>query len=364
MSAHLLPSERDLDISALCRLFRDATNSYKFLFFQGAIHSLIASNFERASIQLNEVGVEMLRIAWYPHAFFRLSFGSQDRISCFLDALRIPREEGKNAEQLRTRISEENPAGSDWMLLRYVPYRLLAPFFERELKGVSDTKKNALIEQLAEEYFDEIRPLYRFRDEETIEFHPDWLAYLKTNIGVIQGWMHWEWLCYLQRRNPNVPAISSKLSPPPARQDMRKQREFWRVVIETKHLNCIYTDKPLNSRGFALDHFLPWSFVAHNQLWNLVPVTPEVNSTKGDRIPSDEYLDRLIHIQHQGLVTTHVLLTKRSWTAFAEGYISDLRISDIEGVLDLGILRQAYETTVPPLMLLAESIGFPRGWRA
>jgi hypothetical protein len=362
MSPQLPSSTRNLDVPALSRLFADVTTSYKHLFFQGLIDLLVASRFQKSILRLDDVVVEMLRIGWYPHAFFRLSFGLQDRVSSILDALNVPREEGKYVERLRARIKEIEPAGFRWKLLRYVPYRLLSPFLEEELKGVPDTKKDALIQRLVHDGFDDVRPLYRFHDQGTIELHPDWLDYLKTNISIVQGWMHWERLRYLQQRNPSVPAISSKLASPPERLSMPKERAFWRTVLDHKPLHCIYTGELLDPSRFALDHFLPWSFVAHNQLWNLVPVAPEANSAKGDRIPSDKYLGQLIRIQHQGLVTVHSVVSKRTWTKLIEAYISDLRIGDVEDLLDLDMLSQGYKATVPPLMRLAESIGFSSGW--
>jgi hypothetical protein len=51
---------------------------------------------------------------------------------------------------------------------------------------------------------------------------------------------------------------------------------------------------------------LPWSFVAHDQLWNLTPTSPEVNSSKSDNLPANTYFDRFVDLQHQGLITSSV----------------------------------------------------------
>ncbi|MBK5968358.1 MULTISPECIES: HNH endonuclease domain-containing protein [Thiorhodovibrio] len=48
-------------------------------------------------------------------------------------------------------------------------------------------------------------------------------------------------------------------------------------------------------------HHLPWSFVVHDQLWNLIPVPPSVNSAKSNRLPAADYLEPFTRLQHQAL---------------------------------------------------------------
>ncbi len=49
---------------------------------------------------------------------------------------------------------------------------------------------------------------------------------------------------------------------------------------------------------FTIDHFLPWSFVAHNDVWNTVPIPQTVNSAKGNRLPAiDRHLPLFLDLQ-------------------------------------------------------------------
>lgn len=43
---------------------------------------------------------------------------------------------------------------------------------------------------------------------------PEWCAYIRKNQEILKGWIQYNLITYLQRRNPNVPGISSKLEPP------------------------------------------------------------------------------------------------------------------------------------------------------
>jgi hypothetical protein len=68
-----------------------------------------------------------------------------------------------------------------------------------------------------------------------------------------------------------------------------------------KNETCFYCGKHLNE-GAPLDHVIPWDFLKQDQLWDLVFACPSCNSSKNDKIPAEEYLDKLIERnQHLGI---------------------------------------------------------------
>ena len=70
---------------------------------------------------------------------------------------------------------------------------------------------------------------------------------------------------------------------------------------------CVWTEKPLHGQ-FAVDHIIPFALWHNNDLWNLVPVLPSVNSQKSDRLPTRSLLlQRRDHIVHywEALRTDH-----------------------------------------------------------
>ena len=94
-----------------------------------------------------------------------------------------------------------------------------------------------------------------------------------------------------------------------------------------------------------------------------MPILPEVNSAKSNRLPADEYFDKFVTVQHQGLVITHSQLSIGQWNKRVEPYLSDLGISDQSHLLDRQLLENAYASVVKPLITLAASQGFGIGWR-
>lgn len=127
-------------------------------------------------------------------------------------------------------------------------------------------------------------------------------------------------------------------------------------------MRCIYSGETLKPDNISLDHYLPWSFVAHNQLWNLIPTIATINSAKSNNLPSDRYFSDFVTTQHLGLTISRKQTTENKWTKCIESYILDLRISDKNNLLKLEILRGAYEATLTPLTSLAVSQGFMAGW--
>jgi hypothetical protein len=56
-----------------------------------------------------------------------------------------------------------------------------------------------------------------------------------------------------------------------------------RLLQQENSLTSVYSGKELGKQ-FAMDHFLPYAIFSNDDLWNLVPSAPAVNSKKSDKI--------------------------------------------------------------------------------
>ncbi len=375
-----LPKSDTVDVSALSRLFKKTTNSYKYLFFMSLLDILKRRQFDVLSpISFKEIIIEMLANAWYPHTYFKLSFGLQDKISDKLDSLNIDISDTKiifqdtDKRYLRRTIIEKPIDDIILDLRRYVPFLLIRPFFEQELKSakVGRNKRSnpgddeQEIINLAEALFNVKKPLYRFdtnlyKDCSSINLHPEWVSYIENNYSIVRAWACWEWLKYMQERNPNVPAVANKLFPPQERGSLNNHKSYWKLILKQTNLQCIYSKETLPPHGFSLDHYLPWSFVAHDQPWNLIPTFPEVNSSKSNYLPDENYFDEFVNLQHLGLSVAKESMGQTQWSNYIEPYIADLKIANGNNLLDLQILKAAYESTLTPLISIAIRQGFTR----
>lgn len=278
-----LPSSLKVDIPTLSRMLdsKRTTNSYKYLFFLAILAKLeqpIEDKSQPVRFTFQDLTAEMVLLAWYPIKYFRLSFGPSDQVAKIIDSLDFDSSNKDvtsllGREQLRETIKAQSKAIRLGQLERYVPYLLQSVFFSDELKGErSDSKRNQIVQDSANAYSSSVIPLYSYTQDgklPSINVHPKWLEYLlvEGNISIVKEWATSKWISFLQKRNPNTPAIINKVLPPLKRSSLSKQTDFWKKVIASdqgQDLRCIYSDEQLIDKPFSLDHFLPWTFICHD----------------------------------------------------------------------------------------------------
>ena len=56
----------------------------------------------------------------------------------------------------------------------------------------------------------------------------------------------------------------------------------------------------LTEKDISIDHFVLWSYVEHDEMWNLNPTTKTINSSKSNNLPDWEtYFERLARQEYQ-----------------------------------------------------------------
>lgn len=79
-----LPYDDRLNISVLSGFFKNVSASYKFVYFLSILEILKKRKFSGEPISLKCIEKEMLKIAWYPHTFYKLNFGKTDQLGIVL----------------------------------------------------------------------------------------------------------------------------------------------------------------------------------------------------------------------------------------------------------------------------------------
>lgn len=78
----------------------------------------------------------------------------------------------------------------------------------------------------------------------------------------------------------------------------------------------IYGGNILTEKDISIDHFVPWSYVAHDEMWNLNPTTKSINSSKSNNLPDwDTYFNKLArqeysHMSLCGNMTKYMMSLK------------------------------------------------------
>ncbi|WP_068546524.1 HNH endonuclease domain-containing protein [Thalassotalea crassostreae] len=352
-------------------LLKDTSTSYKFLFLNAIIDRVNATD-ERL-LSLDDLIIDMLVTAWYPNQFFKLSFGKQDQIGNlflsqnfkykkkisltslgFRDKLRQEIVESVDVKQVRNKLSQ------------FVQYRLLSPFFSQQLRGQKESSKNNIIYELAINEFDSLIPLYKIdKSINAIEIHPQWFNYIKQHYSLLFNYIKIEWATYLQKNNPAVPSIMLKLEPPGSRSSLNSQLTFWNSYFTANQdARCIYTGEPLIEIKTSLDHFLPWSFVCHDRLWNLVPVSRSSNSSKSNSLPClKTYLDKFLEIQYDALKYNKSIMENQKWNSYAQPYLTDLELSNDSELANPNRFAAELAKVVENQHWIAKHSGFDYGWK-
>jgi hypothetical protein len=104
------------------------------------------------------------------------------------------------------------------------------------------------------------------------------------------------------------------------------------------------------------------SFVAHDQLWNLIPTLASVNSSKSNNLPDERYFNAFIKMQHEGLLIAKKIFSPGQFDKQTEHFIADLALNEASELLEFEKLQNAYKRTIGPLALLAINQGFTKGW--
>ena len=86
---------------------------------------------------------------------------------------------------------------------------------------------------------------------------------------------------------------------------------------------CFYCNAAADG-SWAVDHFLPWSFVYEDRVWNLVLACGACNSRKSDAIPSSSAVDRLLSRNQRLLSLPSDPMSSRARSDFKEWRYRDL----------------------------------------
>lgn len=295
----VLPNSEKLNTASLSRIFDNKSESYKLFWFKAILHEV--SN-GRPIITFRELIERMIIDAWYMVSEFKLNLGPSDTLEKTVlyiagkeDFLPTEREE----VLLSYLRSTDDKVIKEYMrtLAQNVPYRLQAPLIPNpDAKMWYRTKEISDYINVQDGILYVIEHNGSFNSRIIID--ELWMDYLQSNLGILTGWTDYNLIVYLQRRNPTVPGISNKLYPPQERK-LVAATSYWKYMISQDEVRDIYTGEVMTEKGLSIDHFVPWSYVASDELWNLIPTEKTVNSSKSNNLPNwDAYFVSLAKTEY------------------------------------------------------------------
>ena len=287
-----------LDIEGFSQMMKDPSYCYKFYWLE-AIVDLISEGIQDTTF--NAIIDEMICNAWYSVREFHIHLSSMQADGLVRDGLEravlkltelsdLPANASK--VEIKNAIAEHNAELKTFkeQLTNMVPYRALAGFFAKSDEAVNWNSVRRMTEYIRR--FDNtlIRLPYTFGDssklKKEVHFNEDWMRMIQDNTVNILGWIQYEKVKWLQNNNPEVPGLIYKLAP--MDEKMRKLnnvRRLWEGILDVRSVMDVFTGQPIVARQYDVDHFIPWSFVMNDELWNLMPMDSSLNSSKSNKLP-------------------------------------------------------------------------------
>ncbi len=299
---HLLNIEakyyNKLDIESFSQMMKDPSYCYKFYWLEAVVHIISEGKTETT---FDEIIDEMIANAWYSVREFHIHLSGIQADGLVRDGLERAILQLTELSNLPANASKIEIKNAIWehqaelkkakeQLTNMVPYRALAGFFAKS-DEVPDWGSVKRITAYIQKINKLVTPLPYVLGESSklkkeVHFHPDWVGMIQDNTVNILGWIQYEKVKWLQSNNPEVPGLVYKLAP--MDEKMRKLsnvRKLWQGIMEVQEVRDVFTGQPVKENQYDVDHFIPWSFVMNDELWNLMPMDSSLNSSKSNRLP-------------------------------------------------------------------------------
>ena len=300
-----------LDIEGFSHMMKDPSYCYKFYWLE-AIVQLISEGVENTTF--DAVINEMICNAWYSVREFHIHLSGMQADGQVRDGLEravlrltelsdLPANASK--VEIKNAIKEHDSElkSAKEQLTNMVPYRALAGFFMRDDSAVDWNSVRRITAYIERVNRDIVLLPYTLGEssklKKEIYFQPYWIAMIQDNTVAILGWIQYEKVKWLQNNNPEVPGLVYKLAP--MDEKMRKLnnvRKLWEGILSLSEVRDVFTGKAVVPKRYDVDHFIPWSFVMNDELWNLMPMDSSINSAKSNRLPKwDPFFIRFVDNQ-------------------------------------------------------------------
>ena len=288
--------ENQLDVEGFSLMMKSPSYCYKFYWLE-AIVCLISEGIKRTTF--DELINEMIANAWYSVLEYHIHLsgliggeikdGLERAVLYLCEISDLPANASKVEIKNAIGRHEKELKKYKEQLTNMVPYRALAGFFdtfEEKVDWDSVKRMVAYIERV-----DRIKVLpYTLGTSgglrREVYFHKLWVQMIQDNMVAILGWIQYEKIKWLQNNNPEVPGLVYKLSPMDEKmRKLKKVHELWDAVIDIHPVRDVFRDEWIDKNSYDVDHFIPWSFVMNDELWNLMPMDSGLNSSKSNKLP-------------------------------------------------------------------------------
>lgn len=184
-----------------------------------------------------------------------------------------------------------------------IPYESLSP--EMMLDINRRVKAKCKINVVGALYSDLEELFYSFsKSEEKLTFNPQMYEFVCKHKIAIEKINYYEWARFLEKANKDdvMDHLLAKIDESAKRNNLKYYRDILFSEFEDR---CFYCNKKVTAEHVDVDHFIPWSFIKDDNLWNFVLACPSCNNSKRDKLADNRFLDLLISRNETILIEKH-----------------------------------------------------------
>ena len=246
------------------------SSSYKYAFFKVILDNLFNVD-DKLQLSFEQLSREFSIIYWNITAKYKLpqhNNGNQSKMEKFVYELI-----GEN----------ELIDGVDFFLLNE---NVQEKYIQKTKNVINENVVGAL-------YSDFNEVIYGFDiKRKKIWFNEESYKFLLEYKSTLEKLNYYAWIMWIENilniRDESASNIATKLECSNKRKSLERFKEDLHKLGDEER--CFYCEKELSRCKCHLDHFIPWSFVQDDKIWNLVYSCSSCNESKNNRIPNNEFL--------------------------------------------------------------------------
>lgn len=190
-----------------------------------------------------------------------------------------------------------------------------------QLEALSKVKTEGKKYVVGAVYGDTEGTFYEFSTKkEYLRFNPVVYRFMQQFQQVILKLNNYDWARFLQKNNPvpqdfitAVECISK-----------RSSLDYFRDILERfTEYKCFYCGADLKRAVVHVDHFIPWSYIHSDNLWNFVLACKKCNLAKRDKIPGRKFLHLLL-VRNNILMNNSSSIIEKEFRSYSKKKILDL----------------------------------------
>ena len=182
-------------------------------------------------------------------------------------------------------------------------------WFEEGIKTIDNKFYNSIVKKVSTTLTYDVSWRFKIANREEVDLYDYdkrkglFIVIKKENAIVLKDYaiivsklLNYKWTQLLETYN-FAPKIAKKVNglsiAKLKRNSLSKYKEELLKQFKGGKIIDFYTNEELDKKDISIDHVIPWSFMYSDDIWNLVITSKSNNSSKSNKIPSVEMIEKL-----------------------------------------------------------------------